>query len=303
MKRWWLIIIALLIPGPVGVAMAEPIPKVTSGSVERIEKFPSRFVEPRHVDVWLPEGYGPGKRYNVLYMHDGQMLFDAGTTWNKQAWNVDVTMSRLIKEERIADTIVVGIWNRGKFRHSEYFPQKFLPFVAEPLRSQFIEKSLEGKARADDYLRFIVEELKPAIDRKYLTRPEAASTFMMGSSMGGLISVYAMNEYPRVFGGAAGISTHWMGGMQPNAALPLAAFNYLRDHLAGPEHHRLYMDHGTTELDAAYGVYQGFVDEIVRGRGYTAANSMSRRFDGAGHNERDWARRLEIPVLFLMGKR
>jgi enterochelin esterase-like enzyme len=271
--------------------------------VERLEKFPSRYVDARNVDVWLPDGYGPGKRYNVLYMHDGQMLFDAGTTWNKQAWNVDVTMSRLMKEGRVADTMVVGIWNNGKYRFAEYFPQKFLPFVAEPMRSQFIEKGLEGKACADDYLRFIVEELKPAIDRKYLTRPEAASTFVMGSSMGGLISVYAMNEYPQVFGGAAGISTHWMGGMQPNSALPLAAYNYLRDHLASPENHRLYMDHGTLELDAGYAVYQGFIDEIVRDRGYTAANSMSRRFEGTGHNERDWASRLEIPLLFLMGKR
>ena len=148
---------------------------------------------------------------------------------------------------------------------------------------------------------FLVEELKPAIDAKYATKPGPEHTFMMGSSMGGLVSIYAMNEYPQVFGGAAGLSTHWMGSGQPNAAIPLAAFNYLRDKLAAPEGHRLYMDHGTTELDAGYAPYQAFVNEIVRDRGYTSANSMSRVFEGAGHNERAWAARLEIPLTFLMG--
>jgi enterochelin esterase-like enzyme len=128
------------------------------------------------------------------------------------------------------------------------------------------------------------------------------STFIMGSSMGGLISVYAMNEYPQVFGGAAGLSTHWIGGFQPNAAIPLAAFQYLQAHLAAPESHRLYQDHGTTELDAMYAPYQVFVDQLVRDRGYTDVQYMTRVFEGTGHNERAWAERLEIPVLFLMGK-
>jgi enterochelin esterase-like enzyme len=123
----------------------------------------------------------------------------------------------------------------------------------------------------------------------------------MGSSMGGLISVYAMNEYPQVFGGAAGLSTHWVGSFEANAALPLAAFNYLQRHLADPATHRLYLDHGTTELDALYAPYQAFIDQIVRDRGYSAANSVSRVFEGAGHNEKAWAARLEIPLLFLMG--
>jgi enterochelin esterase-like enzyme len=235
-------------------------------------------------------------------MHDGQMLFDARTTWNKQAWNVDVTLTRLMRAGRIPDTIVVGVWNNDKFRHAEYFPQKYLPLMPEAVRNRMITEGLQGKAQADAYLRFLVEELKPAIDAKYATRPEMGSTFIMGSSMGGLISVYAMNEYPQVFGGAAGLSTHWIGGFQPNAAIPLAAFQYLQAHLAAPESHRLYQDHGTTELDAMYAPYQVFVDQLVRDRGYTDARYMTRVFEGTGHNERAWAERLEIPVLFLMGK-
>ena len=280
----------------------EALPSVVQGRIERMVKMPSRFVDARHVDVWLPQDYTPTKRYQVLYMHDGQMLFDAAITWNKQAWGVDRAVSRLMQQGRIAPTIVVGIWNNGKFRHSEYFPQKHLDFMPAAGRATFTQTALQGKARADDYLRFLVQELKPAIDKKYATRPDAASTFIMGSSMGGLISVYAMNEYPQVFGGAAGLSTHWVGTRQANSAIPLAAFNYLSKNLAAPLNHRLYQDHGTTELDALYAPYQIFVDELARDRGYTRANYKSEVFEGTGHNEAAWAARLDVPLLFLMGK-
>jgi enterochelin esterase-like enzyme len=297
--KQFFLIVAFLFLG--SLSMAEELPQVSTSKLERLENFPSRFVAPRHVDVWLPPGYSQGGRYSVIYMHDGQMLFDAQTTWNKQAWQVDVTVARLIKEGRIPPTIVVGIWNNGKYRHAEYFPQKHLDYLPPASRDKLIAQALEGKPMADAYLRFLVEELKPAIDRKYATQPAAAHTFVMGSSMGGLISVYAMSEYPQVFGGAAGLSTHWVGSHQANATLPLAAFNYLRDHLAAPEGHRLYQDHGTTELDALYAPYQRFVDEIVRERGYTQTNFMSRTFENEGHNEMAWAKRLEIPLVFLMG--
>jgi hypothetical protein len=86
------------------------------------------------------------------------------------------------------------------------------------------------------------------------------------------------------------------------AALPLAAFNYLHDRLPSPQGQRLYMDRGTTELDALYGPYQSFVDEIVRDRGWGAGQLMSQVFEGTGHSERAWAARLEVPLLFLMGR-
>jgi enterochelin esterase-like enzyme len=294
--------IGLLATLAVAAAAAQPLPEVAAGRIERLADFSSRHVDARHVDVWLPADYSPARRYQVLYMQDGQMLFDASKSWNKQAWDAHLTVDRLVKGGRIADTLIVGVWNSGKRRHSDYYPQKFLPFVAEPLRSEFIARALDGQPRSDAYLRFLVEELKPAIDAKYATLPGRESTFVMGSSMGGLISIYAMNEYPQVFGGAAGLSTHWVGVAKPNTALPLAAYNYLQAHLADPAGHRLYMDHGSTELDALYGPYQGFIDEIVRERGYTAANSMSRVFEGTGHNEKAWAARLETPLLFLMGQ-
>lgn len=283
-------------------AAAQPLPRVTVGRIERLERVPSRHVDARHVDVWLPPGFDPARRYPVLYMHDGQMLFDASTTWNGQAWDVHRAVDRLVRAGRVEPMIIVGVWNNGPLRHSEYYPERFLEWLDPAARAEFVAKALAGRPRADAYLRFLVEELKPAIDARYPTRPGRESTFLMGSSMGALISIYALNEYPQVFGGAAGLSVHWVGSGQPNAALPLAAFNYLQERLHPPDGRRLYMDRGTTELDATYGPYQAFIDEIVRDRGWGPDALLSRVFEGTGHNERAWAARLDVPLTFLMGR-
>lgn len=102
--------------------MMGQIPKVSSGHLERHTNFQSEYVDARNVDVWLPEDYSSDKQYAVLYMHDGQMLFDASNTWNNQEWAVDEHLSMLKKEGHVRDCIVVGIWNNGEYRHEEYFP-------------------------------------------------------------------------------------------------------------------------------------------------------------------------------------
>jgi enterochelin esterase-like enzyme len=283
-----------------GHATAEELPKVPHGSIQRLNSFQSQFVDARNVDVWLPDGYGPGKRYDVLYMQDGQMLFDPSITWNKQSWDAAGILSQLIADGRVRPTIIVAIWNISKLRHSEYFPEKYLPLIPEPARTQFVDKFLTGKPRGDAYLRFIVQELKPYIDAHFQTYPEREHSFIMGSSMGGLISLYAICEYPQIFGGAAGLSTHWIGSFEPNSAIPLAAFNYLSGHLPSPGDHRLYMDHGTAGLDAMYGPAQTFIDQILRDRGYTSSDWSSQVFEGATHDEVNWSRRLAIPLQFLL---
>jgi enterochelin esterase-like enzyme len=108
----------------ISVVSSAQLPTVSSGTIQRLENFSSQYVTSRNVDVWLPAGYSPGNRYSVLYMHDGQMLFDSTTTWNKQEWGVDEVISRLLKENKIEEVIVVGIWNGGPTRQSDYFPQK-----------------------------------------------------------------------------------------------------------------------------------------------------------------------------------
>ena len=89
---------------------------LSSGILERIENFPTEFIKPRNVDVWLPDGYSEDRKYAVLYMHDGQMLFDATTTWNKQEWKVDEVASQLMKDGKVKDFIIVAMWNISEIR-------------------------------------------------------------------------------------------------------------------------------------------------------------------------------------------
>jgi enterochelin esterase-like enzyme len=242
------------------------------------------------------------KPHAVLYMHDGQMLYDAATTWNRQAWQVDVPAARLMAEGRTRDFIVVGVWNGGAMRFAEYYPRGFLPHLPPAAGAALRERGLQGEGLSDAYLRFLVEELKPLVDARYRTHTGPEHTALIGSSMGGLISVYALLEYPRVFGAAAGLSTHWIATHEDNDVFPAAALAYLREKLPAPGALKLYLDRGTTELDAQYGRAQARVDALLKERGFAQPLVVSRVFDGTGHNERDWAARLHVPLEFLLGR-
>lgn len=312
LTRWLVASWLCLAVAPAGAQSAAPtpLPQVSSGRIERLAELPSRHVAARHVDVWLPPGYSPDKRYAVLYMHDGQNLFDGRLSFGGKAWNVHEALSRLMQAGRVPDTLVVGIWNSGATRYAEYYPQQVLAYTDEATRREYVEQASLGKSLADAYLRFIVEELKPMIDRRYATRPGPESTFVMGASMGGLISLYALTEHPQVFGGAAALSTHWVGkptawGLPRvrNAALPLAAMAYLMQRLPTGTRHRIYSDRGDDELDVLYDPAHRLFEEVLRDRGYGAVRAMTRVFPGTGHNEGHWAARLELPLQFLLGPR
>lgn len=285
-----------------GCAHPPPMmPAVDTGRLERLPDFPSRHVSARHVDVWLPPGYRADGSHAVLLMHDGQMLYDARTTWNRQAWDVPPTAALLIAEGRVRPFIVVGVWNSGETRFADYFPQAFLADLAEgPVRQGLLARAMTGGPRADAYLRFLVEELLPAVRTRYATATAAADTVIAGSSMGGLISLYALTEYPQVFGGAACLSTHWIGIFERNPDVPAAALAYLRRRLPPPGRHRLYLDRGTAGLDGLYDEAQAQVDALLRERGWGPPALDSRVFAGDDHDERAWARRLHIPLNHLL---
>ncbi len=305
------IVIILLLAGGCNESNRGIKIKVSNGILERYENVPSKYVTPRNVDVWLPEGYNKKKEYAVLYMHDGQMLFDSTTTWNRQEWGVDETLGRLMEENKIEKCIVVGIWNSGIGRHSDYFPQK--PF--EELPKYYIDSLLQeanqseesplfsNAVQSDNYLKFIVHELKPFIDSTYSTRTDRDNTFIAGSSMGGLISWYSICEYPEVFGGAACLSTHWVGTFSAeNNPIPAEFIRYLEENLPPPPAHKIYFDYGTETLDALYEPFQLSVDSLMQMKGYDRSNWMTRKFDGENHSENAWRKRLHIPVTFLLGK-
>ena len=284
------------------------LPVVASGSIQRFEKFASKFVDARNVDVWLPDGYSPKNKYAVLYMHDGNSLFDSTTMWNRQEWGVDETLGKLLKENKIKEVIVVGVWNNGAYRHSEYFPQKILKDIPVAIRKVIVEEQLKNKPQADNYLQFLVTELKPFIDSSFSTLTNRENTFIAGSSMGGLISLYAICEYPNVFGGAACLSTHTPMIMKEkitdNVDRDIASKfrNYLTKHLPNPATHKIYMDYGDKTLDSFYMPYQQKIDAVMIAKGFTADNWITKYFPGEDHSENAWAKRLHFPFVFLLKK-
>lgn len=262
----------------------------------RWENHPSRYIDPRHIDIWLPPSYHtqPEIHYPVLYMHDGQNLFNKKEAFAKVDWGVVPAMNRLLREGKVRETIIVGIWNTEK-RFQELLPWKPL---SETKRGQFLYQKHQhemGEVYSDGYLKYLVEEIKPQIDVQFRTLSGQSDTFVMGSSMGGLISLYAICEYPQVFGGAGCVSTHW-------PILKQLMINYLKAHLPDPVTHKIYFDFGTEGLDTDYEPYQIKVDRVMLKGGYQeGVNWLTRKFVGDSHHESYWRKRVHIPLRFLLG--
>jgi enterochelin esterase-like enzyme len=279
--------------------------KLSSGTLLRIDSLSSKYVKPRPVDIWLPNNYSENKKYAVLYMHDGQNLFDATTTWNKQEWKVDEWASKLMESREVKDFIVVGIHNIPEIRWQDLFPQKAFNYLSELEKEMMLEeakkKNVALKLNGDNYLKFLSEELKPIIESEFSVFTNQANTLVCGSSMGGLMSMYALCEYPNIFGGAACLSTHWEGAdPKENNPLAIAILDYMEANLPNPEFHKIYFDYGTETLDAFYPQYAPQVDKILKEVGYTKNNSANLKYEGTDHSENSWSKRLDIPLIFLL---
>ena len=282
--------------------------KLASGRIQRIQNFPSDFITERTVDIWLPDHYSEDQKFAVLYMHDGQMLFDSTTTWNKQEWKVDEWASKLMEEGKTKDFIIVAIHNISEIRWLDYFPQKTLTYLSDGEKQAIKKNNLNGdqdaQFSADNYLEFLTQELKPHIDSNYSVLSNQDNTFIAGSSMGGLIAMYAVCEYANIFGGAACISTHWPGA-QPREDNPItkAFFEYMQKNLPKHGKHLWYFDYGTETLDAYYPQYADEVDKIFAEKGYDDTNFRNIKFEGADHSENSWNKRLDVPFMFLLDKK
>lgn len=262
--------------------------KGVTGTVEIYEDFESEYVAPRNIEIWLPPNYSEeDSSYQVLYMHDGQNVFNPETSYNGNDWMVDEILTNLIKENKVQKTIVVAMWNTGETRFAEYMPNKPLDQPALGYEEVI----------SDEYLKFLVEELKPFVDKNYRTKTDPLYTSIMGSSMGGLISLYAIMEYPDVFGAAACLSTHWpVADNGDNDFL-----SYIPDNLPDPKNHKIYFDFGTDGLDREYEVYQNQVDQMMRESGYISSeNWVTKIFEGHDHREQYWAMRVNEPLTFIL---
>ena len=286
-------------------------PKVSVGKLDFYPAFESKsgLITPRNVYVWVPDNYSRNKKYAVVYMSDGQNLFDPEKMFNHQEWRVDEVFGGLIKEGKIQDCIVVGVANVGRTRSQEYFPQDILDLYSPELKEYSRSKRMgEDDLLGNAYLKFLVEELKPFIDRTYSTYTDRDHTFHMGSSMGGLISSYAVTKYPDVFGGAGCLSTHSIlyitdfdADKDSIDSANQCYVDYLKANLK-PNSCKMYMDRGDQTLDAQYPKYQDRLDRMFKDAGWDDAHYVSRVFPGLEHVENSWASRLDIPVVYLLGK-
>jgi predicted alpha/beta superfamily hydrolase len=246
----------------------------------------------RDIDVYLPASYASGIRYPVVYLNDGQNLSDPATAF-AGTWDLEATIDRLA--ERGIEAIYVGIHNAGARRLAEYSP------FPDPEH---------GGGAADRYLAFVARTVKPRIDRMFHTRRDRNATAILGSSMGGLVSLYAYFRYPSVFGLAGVMSPAvWFGRD--------ALIDFIQ--AARVPRGRMYLDVGTGEGHGEVRdvrrlgrllVRKGFQRQrpVRRASVRTAADSRSsdsatlRYLEDAGarHTEAAWAWRLEGALAFLL---
>ncbi len=227
----------------------------------------------RQLRLYLPPGYATSnKRYPVLYMHDGQNLFDNATAYAGE-WKVDETLDALAKEGRL-ELIVVGIDNGAEKRMTE-------------LNAWDNPQFGPGENRA--YTDFIVKTVKPMIDRRYRTLPDRANTAIMGSSMGGLASHYALVQYPEVFSKAGVFSpAYWTA--QPSFAFVASK--------PTPKDARVFMLMGGKEGPQMNADVKRMA-EVIGKTGHPAENTVLKLVPQAEHNEAFWAGELREALLWM----
>lgn len=255
----------------------------------------------RKVDVWLPKNTDINQGVTILFAHDGQNLFDPASSYGGESWLIHHAAQKLIDSGKIKPVIIVGIWN-SPLRFTEYLPLPAFEGLSDSLKAKLTAER-GGVPLSDAYLQWITAELKPLIEKHYKTQSNSSNTFILGSSMGGLISSYAMASYPNIFGGAGCLSTHWPISLRTNDKAYSAPYRaFLVKTLPQTGKHKLWMDYGTTTLDAWYEQHQLAFDAAI---GQLPAWSSehryrSKKYPEAPHNETAWRERVGEVLLFLL---
>lgn len=261
----------------------------------------SEFIEDKSYSVYLPPSYNDSldKNYPVLYLMDGQVQFGGKSPYSDLSWNTHLIADSLVGAGAIKEVILIGVNHAGDRRFEEYMPQKPLDRLPKS-ETDSIRNKVEYTVYSDAFLKFLVRELKPAIDKKYRTLSDVEHTFIGGSSMGGLISMYATCDYPDVFGGAICMSTHWPISLEDTS--PFIAdevVTYFERTL--PKGKKWYFDLGTKGLDKYYEKYQITIDIIMEEKGYKrGVDWLTIKWHDHDHNEKYWNERLHVPFQFML---
>jgi predicted alpha/beta superfamily hydrolase len=251
-----------------------------TGEFRAHENFASTFLDnQRTIIVYLPPGYEreAARRYPALYLQDGQNVFDSATAFLGQEWQVDETAQELIAQGAIAPLIIVGVYNTGEQRIYEY----------TPTRDQ--RKQAGGKAAL--YGRFLVEEVKPFIDRRYRTLRGPEQTGLGGSSLGGLVTLHLGLKYPQVFSRLLVMSPSvwWDYGLILREVEALKA----------KPSTRIWLDMGTKEGQISLAQTRLLRDALIRQGWRLKADLHYLEARGARHSESDWAKRVGPALQFL----
>lgn len=266
-------------PGPSQCVHAPREGRSLTGDVRLLEAFRSDVLDnQRDVLVWLPPGYdGATGRYPVLYLHDGQNVFDTSTSFAGVEWGVDETAERLVHEGRIAPPIIVAVDHAGAHRADEFAPTH--------------DTHRHAGGHAGRYARFLVEELKPWVDASFRTEPAAAHTAVGGSSLGGLVTLYLGLEYPHVFGALAVLS--------PSIWWDRRALLARVEALPGRLPWRIWLDVGTAEGRDTLRNARALKGALQQ-KGWLPGDDLRYlEAHDAGHSESAWAARMEGILEFL----
>jgi len=263
----------------------------------------------QRLTIWLPPGYDTAtRRYPVVYMHDGQNLFDPAQSSFNKVWAADKAMLSAMSASKVAPHIIVGIWAPGAARYRQYLPRDIYLAAPPAVRAQ-MDTTAGGPVVSDAYLAWLAGPLKQWVDASFRTLPGRDDTAIIGSSMGGLFSCYAFLHRPDVYGQAGCVSTHWPA-IDPravgaeNPALTALWDEWFAAHLGAADGRRLWMDHGTATLDGFYAPYQQVVDARLSASGWVQGRDwQSRIYPGAAHEENAWAARLPEIFTWLLADR
>ncbi len=264
--------------------------RLQKGRILRLESSSEYLHNQRGVDLYLPPGYdqSPDQAYPVLYMHDGNNLFFPELAFGGMPWGLDQVLDRLISLKLIQPLIAVGVYNTLG-RDSEY--------TWTAMRGR---RGRREGGQGPLYARYLTEELKPKIDRRFRTLTDRLNTAVMGSSLGGLISFYLGLHYPHVFGkiGVVSPSLWWNRG------------EAMRDAAHFPIGLKVWLDMGTREGIRRSGRVHSnpalaqtrHLKHVLQAQGYREGFDLAYLEDrGALHNEWWWGQRLHLPLMFFFG--